>query len=470
MLYYVSHAKPLLHLRLFHVLQLDSITTCRADFTLLVAHDSNVTELMKSAEHIALSARLLQEHQLIVGISIQPATNTTIVPPAIVLRQLGAFLCRFDTYTIPTDQPAANTKVGVKLAVTVNHILGLRDSDPSDCTLYIETANPSPIQYPVPIMVASMTNLTKLHLTIADRNCISTVDFQPLTQLSLLEDLALQVLPWKKPECCHGVVSNNRQSLQFVTLTAASWTVATYCSLQQIVQLKTLNISIVNADTAQAQALGAVTAELFKLTLHRHHFGAQSEETFQALQESQPEIHELTLRKQGCCDFCRPPLLPLLRRLTFRECSCLTGNSLPSYPQVTQLALMDCPVVTGDGLQHIIRKALPALQVISFHTSAQSKQVMHMSLRALNALHFGQNLHHIDLRGVSGLTLDRVIKFYYTMHRKQRQYKAQPCVTLLLPSQPLDKPEPVFETVPTILLPNLYQLPNPGTFELVITY
>ena len=485
----VPYAKPLLHLILHCVLQLDSMTSCRAGLTLLVAQDSNESELMEWAKQAALSANLLQRHQLTLGISIEPVTNTTIVLPASVLRQLGTFLCCFDTYTIPTDQPAAirttnagvssftSINLGLTSAVTVNHILDLSDSDPSDCTFCIATDHPDP-WHPSPVnyrntltaVVASMANLTKLHLTIADSFSLSGIDFQPLAQLLLLEDLALQVFGWREPECCSGVLRSNRQTLQFVTLTADSWTAATYRSLQQIVQLKTLTISIINANTAQAQALKGVTAELFRLTLQNIH-GAQLDDTLQALQDNEPAgVHELTLRNQQCCDTCRPPLLPFLQSLTLRECRSLTGKSLPSYPRVTQLVIIDCPGVTGDGLQHIIRKALPALQDISLHISARNDQAMHMSLRALNALHFGQNLRHIDLRGVSGLTLDRLAKFDYTMQRKQRQKKAQPYVTVLMPRQPLDKPTAVFDSLPTICLPNLFQLPAPCSYKLLITY
>ena len=301
---------------------------------------------------------------------------------------------------------------------------------------------------------------------------MSTVDFQPLAQLGLLEDLALQVVRWNEPECCHGVLRSNRQTLQFVTLTADSWTAATYHSLQQIVQLKTLNISIMNANTDQAQAIGGITAKLFRLTLHMN--GAPSDKIFQDLQDSQPDIHELTLRKQRCCDICRPPLLPRLRSLTLRECSSLTGKSFPSYPRVTQLTLIDCPGVTGGGLHHIIKRALPALQVMSLHISARKEQAMHMSSGVLNALHFGQKLRHIDLRGVSGLTFGLLDKCADIMHWKQRQKKAQPNVTVLMPVvktfETIDKPQPVFDTLPTILLPNLYHLPDFCTFEQVITY
>lgn len=85
---------------------------------------------------------------------------------------------------------------------------------------------------------------------------------------------------------------------------------------------------------------------------------------------------------------------------------------------------------------------------------------MQISVRALNALHFGRNLHSIDLRGVSGLTGIRLANLDFTMHRKQVQDKMQPYVKLLMPSPPLDKPEAVLETSDAMLLPNLFKLPT----------
>lgn len=89
-----------------------------------------------------------------------------------------------------------------------------------------------------------------------------------------------------------------------------------------------------------------------------------------------------------------------------------------------------------------------------------------MSLHALNALHFGQNLQCIDLRGVYGLTDELVTQLCNTMRGKQRKGKLQPCVTLLLLSPIMNLQEAVLESIPCdmdhvgVLLPNLYKLPS----------
>ncbi|KAL3146902.1 hypothetical protein ABBQ38_014874 [Trebouxia sp. C0009 RCD-2024] len=462
--------------------QLDSLTTCSISVALVIAQSSAGAELAAFAncKQVATSAHLLQQHQLALRISVGPAKGTTIVPPPDVLRQLRAFLHEFDTYSIPTEQPAAcrTTSTDLESKLSYDHVEYLLDSNLSKCTFSTSTQHeievPSSVKIGIVHIVAAMTHLTKLHLTIADQFYLSTIDFQPLSKLVLLTDLALQIVH-KVPTCCNGVLTSNCQTLQFVTLTAGSWTAATYCSLQHIAQLKILNLTIMGIDTAQAQALMGVTAEVFRLTLH----GDFSPQGIQALQNSQPKVHELTLRNSACNNFqTYLPELPSLQRLTLRECLELTGKSLPSYPRVTQLTLLDCHLITGPGMQHIIRTAFPALEVISFHVTPQIGVAIHMSVRSLNALHFGPNLQCIDLRGVCGLTSDRVTQFCNTLHGKQRRDKVQLCATLLLPAC-LDEAEAVFETPSAsvgvlhthydILLPNLYKLPiSPHINKVVI--
>lgn len=81
-----------------------------------------------------------------------------------------------------------------------------------------------------------------------------------------------------------------------------------------------------------------------------------------------------------------------------------------------------------------------------------------MSLRALNALHFGQNLQYIDLRGVSGLTQERITQLEGALRRKQCKNIVQPEVTIRLPSLCLSKAEACLETQNTLRLPNIHRL------------
>ena len=113
---------------------------------------------------------------------------------------------------------------------------------------------PHAVKFGVVDVVAYMTSLTKLHLTIDDSFFHYYIDFERLAHLSLLQDLALHIVHLL-PTCCEDVLRSNRQTLQFITLIAGSWTAATYRSLQYIPQLKGLNITIREIGTVQAQAL-----------------------------------------------------------------------------------------------------------------------------------------------------------------------------------------------------------------------
>ena len=81
-----------------------------------------------------------------------------------------------------------------------------------------------------------------------------------------------------------------------------------------------------------------------------------------------------------------------------------------------------------------------------------------MSLRALNALHFGQNLQYIDLLRVSGLTRKHMTHLEGALRRKQCKNIVQPEVIIRLPSLCLSKAEACLETLNTLALPNIHKL------------
>ena len=286
-----------------YALQLHNMTRCSIAITVCVAKDSYYVDLIESADQVWDHAHLLRQHQLALGISVAAATETTTHVPLAVLTTLIPFIHSFDTYSIPLEQPSAFTTTKARSQVSGEHIWELCKSDLSVCTFYLSTDNDNVefIKCSVVKAVASMTNLTKLHITIDNKLPSIDLDFQPLSKLSMIIDLAIQIID-QNPTCCHGVLSSNRQTLQFVTLTASSWTASTYSSLQHVAELKTLNLTITEIDTAQAQALEGITADLFTLTLH----GGKSAGAFQAMHDIHLKVHELTLRdanSQSCLSY-----------------------------------------------------------------------------------------------------------------------------------------------------------------------
>ena len=239
------------------------------------------------------SKRLYQDHELALRISVSSAADA--MPTAI--RHLGTNLHHFDTYSIPTEQPAASTNLQLASAsaMTYSQVQALSGSAASVCTLWMcERGNQSFVG-PMRVIeaVATMTKLTKLHLMVSGGFYRGPTDFRPLTQLSMLQDLALQC--YDACNSCEGVLSWNRLTLRKVTLTANAWSASTYRSLQAVAQLDFLSISIRRLDTEQAHAFGSITAELFRLNLHDAIGGNE----LATLNSSRPAVHELTVWKLG---------------------------------------------------------------------------------------------------------------------------------------------------------------------------
>ena len=69
----------------------------------------------------------------------------------------------------------------------------------------------SSVKYGTVNTIAAKANVTKLHLTISDPFNLSFTELQPLAHLSLLTDLALQIVH-KVPTCCIVVLMSNRQT------------------------------------------------------------------------------------------------------------------------------------------------------------------------------------------------------------------------------------------------------------------
>ena len=88
--------------------------------------------------------------------------------------------------------------------------------------------------------IAQLTSLTKLHLTLDNFSLM--VDFQPLSQLSSLQDLALCCA--RGTASCAGVLDSSRETLCHVSLASISWSVETYQALQHIPNLDTLILKL----------------------------------------------------------------------------------------------------------------------------------------------------------------------------------------------------------------------------------
>lgn len=134
--------------------------------------------------------------------TVNAATPNSIPSPE-VLALLGQNLHQFDTWHVPTQQPAIGVETG-KSELASPYARALMGSRASVATLCVSgplaaiSTNPCEASRKlgergvpnigVVAALASMTNLTTLHLSTTDQH--QAIDYQPLTQLSLLRDLA----------------------------------------------------------------------------------------------------------------------------------------------------------------------------------------------------------------------------------------------------------------------------------------
>ena len=407
------------------------------------------------------SKQLSQDHDLALRISVSSATDA--VPTAI--SYLGNNLHYFDTYSIPTEQPANSTNLQLAkgLAMTYPQVQALSGSAASVCTLWVSDRGNQAFVAPVLVTeaIATLANLTKLHLMVSRGVDGDPTDFQPLAQLSMLQDLALQCCD--DYSSCEGVLICNRQTLRKVILTAYAWSASTYRSLPAVAQLAFLSIRIRGLDIAQAHAFGLITAEVFRLSLH----GVIGGDELAALNSSRPAVHELTVWKLD--QTFSLPQLPSLQRLTFMSREKFSYTGLRTFSNVTQLTLVDQVAICGEGLQHVIKKSLPALEAIALHVTHEYRTGCCFSQHVLNALHSGPHLKVIDLRGVAGLTDKHVTELQGALRNKQARGDVQPRITLLLsrffnltvPRRIFSAAEPVLQRkVQSMFLPNLFVRPD----------
>lgn len=226
-------------------------TRCSLDVALLLDPITTVNHKRVPQRTADGAQRLFYKHQLTLRLTVAAAGSGPPAPEVLAL--LGPDFYQFDTWHIPTQQPADGgpANFDMKTVLTSQHVRVLAGGKASVVSICVTGSldaignNPSnyleEISVPVIGVIAaldSMTNLTTLQLTKTDW----AIDYQPLAQLSSLKHLALQCSV-DKP-CCEGVLDSNRHTLTDVTLTAPTWSVATLCSLQRNEQLDTLNISV----------------------------------------------------------------------------------------------------------------------------------------------------------------------------------------------------------------------------------
>ena len=268
-----------------------------------------------------------------------------------------------------------------------------------------------------------MYSLKKLHVSIDE----DKIDFSPLSQLSKIEDLALQCLG--DEASCSEVLKSNRHSLQHVKLTSYSWDDQTYLAFHVVASLKTSVLKLDTLSIYAAQIIaGMVSAGSVKISLHEcHNMKALA---FRALSSGTGHIQQLTLWNMD--DWRCGQLHPIsaLISLTLIRCSGLTGQELQMQKHLTSLTFISCNYITEACIRKIV-KTCPSLEKIEFLAEPAMPEPGHpahgrltLSLHGLLALSHGEHLSFINLSGISQTSTKQIEALQACFHVQQNANKA----------------------------------------------
>lgn len=379
--------------------------------------------------------RLLKDQHIVTRITLQSAPSATLAAPPTVLQSIASHLSRIELYNVLDAQivpvlhyAAANS------AFTSAHVDALQACGADLTALciseYFYGSNEwSHAVTPRMADIAQLTGLTKLHLTLDQSS--QAVDFQPLSQLLAVEDLALHCL--RHQASCAGILESSQHTLCHIKLASISWSMDTYTALQQIPHLDTLVHKLRDLTADQAYLLAGVSARYIHLDLHQARLLA--EHPLLALSTANPEaqILELTLWNlddTSCQDLAS---MSSLKSLTIANSPGFTADTFNVHPNVTELKLINCLDANVICVLHIINRVFPALESIAFQRWGDPRLGLELLADAAQYLSVGRNLRSIDLRGVQDSTDNAVMILQVVIEVAQKQGRAQPLVTLHLP-------------------------------------
>lgn len=302
--------------------------------------------------------------------------------------------------------------------------------------------------------VAHFSSLTRLHLSLACGNPVA--DFQPLSQLSTLEDLALQY--HGSPCCCKDVLVSCRQTLRAVILASTGLSDATYQALGQVPCLNRLVIKLWAMNTTQATGFQHLKAKHVHLEIFNFMHTSQMALLFWANRSNVIQVHELTL---WCVEDARIGLLtpmPFLRSLNIVASTGFTGSTMQRHSNVTELNLINVPGINSSGLQHMLATALPHVKKVAFLAPHDPGSSVSVTQDILNAIQHGRYLSLVDLRGMTGLTSSHAEQLQSALSRQLRP--EQPSLIVKMPYGQLGQHQPVIHAVPNLYLSALHLLPH----------
>ena len=440
------------------LLQGKCFTNFRLEVDLVMADEGSLEQLMTHAADIAsVSALLLHQHGVVISISLYSRKERSIAPPPAFIQQLAPFLTKIDLYSVATAQTSLSQQMRLCCsAFTSAHITALQSCSNSLTVLCISDqkltlGHGTLLTQSIPA-IAYLSGLTKLHLSLATSNPVA--DFQPLSQICTLKDIALQCSGGTAS--CSDVIISCSQTLRMVTLAAGCWSSATYDALGQIPLLERLVIKLSAFDTEQAQGLSCLKANTTKLELFDFMHISDAELLEWSKISRDIHVHELTLWAVEDDRIGLLESMPAMKALRIVQSPNFTGSTLQRHLGVTNLALVSCPSTDVQGLQHMLATALPNIQDMAFHSARADAPgtCLHLCPTALRVLACGKRLTNIDLRGIHGLTEAGKAAVRSQFAHTSVFGRASSFIVLQLPFEKLDQHQPVVDVCSSLYIPS----------------
>ena len=278
--------------------------------------------------------------------------------------------------------------------------------------------------------IGALQHLTKLHLSMQART-----DFEPLAQLSGLEDLALQSGSRTASAC--DVLRSNSPTLTHVLLSSRGWDSDTLSALDGLSKLQSVTVKVLSLTIEDASTLShLLRPQSIQIMLRK--CAKMEPKAFKVLSSSQASITHLELWELDMSGFCELQSLQSLCSLTVvRPSAEFTGEGLQHQPNLHTLRLVSCFALNDPGLQALIVSA-PALKILMVQQELQ--QICPAELResdmltkhGLVTVAQAPDLVYLDLQGVK-ITRGGEKMLENTINAQQKAGNMQPALAILLP-------------------------------------
>ena len=388
----------------------DKLSNCNLELTLAVKEEispAQVLQVCKDFKAIAAASKALQAQGVLVSIRLRAVLGYELT--LLVTKELAPFLHSID-YHQALDLSAewtqasgffANAAAVFSQAAFTNLTAGdspIQSLCLSDHSLpQLEVSKGIPLDSSISA-IGALQHLTRLHLSILART-----DFEPLGQLTGLQDLALQSDSHSASAC--DVIRSNSATLQHVILSSRGWDAATLSALVDLPKLRTVTIKVLSLTVDDASIIShLLRPESVQVMLRKS--AKMLPEAFKVLTTGQASITHLELWElQNSC-FCELQSVQSLTSLTVvRPSAGFTGEGLKAQPSLDTLRLVSCFFLTDDGLRSLLASALLLrmllIQQEQQHTCPpEFRGSDALTKHGLVSVAQAQNLVYLDLQGV----------------------------------------------------------------------